>query len=336
MRYKTWVAKFNSDPGILNKTFTLNGTPRTLIGIMPARFAWGGADMWIPETPVREEKLSSGFERRWFLLGRLKAGATPAQAVADFTVIAKQHAAQNPKDYPPRFSVLVQSLADMVVGQFRATLFIVLAAVGLLLLIGCGNVANLLLARATTREKEFAVRSALGAGRGRLIQQLLVESMLLALGAAAVGALFAWSGLKGLVAVIPPNTIPEEAVIRMNGPVLLFALSVAVLTALIFGLAPAVQASKRDLNDSLRDSSKGSSGGSSHANLRNAVIVFEVALSITLLVGAGLLMRSFSALREVHLGLLPDNVLVVRLPLPQDRYKTADQLARFSGRFCSA
>jgi putative ABC transport system permease protein len=329
MRYKTWVARFNSDSSILNKTFTLNGTPRTLIGIMPQRFAWGGADLWIPQTPVRDEKHSSGFERRWFLLGRLKPGFTQAEAAADFTVIAKQHALQNPKDYPPHFTVRMRSLADGVVGQFRETLFIVLAAVGLLLLIGCGNVANLLLARATTREKEFAVRSALGAGRGRLIQQLLVESMLLALGAAVLGALFAWGGLKGLVSVIPPNIIPEEAVIRMNGVVLLFGLSVAVATALIFGLAPAVQASKRDLNDSLRDSSKGSSGGSSHANLRNAVIVFEVALSITLLVGAGLLIRSFTALREVHLGLLPDNVLVVRLPLPQDRYRTGDQLAGF-------
>jgi putative ABC transport system permease protein len=190
-------------------------------------------------------------------------------------------------------------------------------------------VANLLLARATTREKEFAVRAALGAGRRRLIQQLLVESMLLALGGAVLGALLAWAGLKGLIAIIPPNIIPAEAVIRINGPVLLFTLVVAMLTALIFGLVPALQASRRNLNDSLRDSGKGTIGGSGHANIRNAVIVFEVALSLTLLVGAGLLMRSFAALHEVNLGLRPDHILVARLPLPQERYKTSAQVAGF-------
>ncbi len=329
MRYKIWVTRFSSDPSILNKTFNLNGVSRTLVGIMPPRFAWGDADLWIPQTPLREDLHSSGFPRSWFMLGRLKAGANVQQATADFSVLAKQQAVLHPTEYPKHFSVKIRSLADGVVGQFRATLFIVLAAVGLLLLIGCGNVANLLLARATTREKEFAVRAALGAGRRRLIQQLLVESMLLALGGAFLGALLAWAGLKGLIAIIPPNIIPAESVIRMNGPVLLFALAIAMITAILFGLVPALQASRRDLNDSLRDSSKGSSGGTSHANLRNAVVVFEVALSLTLLVGAGLLMRSLAALHEVNLGLLPDHILVARLPLPTDRYKTADQVAGF-------
>jgi putative ABC transport system permease protein len=329
LRHSVWKSRFNGDPSILNKTFTLNGVSRTLIGVMPPRFAWGGADLWIPQKPVRDAAISNGFPQFWFMLGRLRPGVTQAEAVADFTVLAKQHAALYPTDYPKHFSVQIESLADLVVGQFRTTLFIVLAAVGLLLLIGCGNVANLLLARATTREKEFAVRSALGAGRWRLIQQLLVESMLLAIGGAALGALLAWGGLKGLIAIIPPNIIPSESVISMNGAVLLFTLSVAVLTALVFGLVPALQASKRNLNDSLRDSSKGSSGGSSHANIRNAVIVFEVALSLTLLVGAGLLMRSFAALHDVNLGLRPDHVLVARLPLPEARYKTAAEVAGF-------
>ena len=328
LRYKAWVSRFSSDPSILNKTFTLNGEARTLVGIMPPRFAWGDADMWIPQTPVRGET-SNGFPRFWFMLGRLKPGVTKDQGAADFAVLAKQQATLHPTDYPTHFSVQLISLADGVVGQFRATLFIVLAAVGLLLLIGCGNVANLLLARATTREKEFAVRAALGAGRRRLIQQLLVESMLLAIGGALLGSLLAWAGLKGLIAIIPPNIVPAESVIRMNGRVLLFTLAVSMLTALIFGLAPALQASRRNLNDSLRDSSKGTSGGSSHANIRNAVIVFEVALSLTLLIGAGLLMRSFAALHEVKLGLRPDHILVARLPLPQDRYKTAPQVAGF-------
>ena len=328
LRHKTWVSRFSSDPSILNKNFTLNGVSRTLVGIMPPRFAWGDADMWIPQTPIRGE-MFNGFPLFWFMLGRLKPGVASDQGAADFAVLAKQQAALHPTEYPKHFSVQLMSLADGVVGQFRATLFIVLAAVGLLLLIGCGNVANLLLARATTREKEFAVRAALGAGRWRLIQQLLVESLMLAIGGALLGSLLAWAGLKGLIAIIPPNIIPAESVIRMNGTVLLFTLVVAMLTALIFGLAPALQASRRNLNDSLRDSSKGTSGGSSHANIRNAVIVFEVALSLTLLIGAGLLMRSFAALHEVKLGLRPDHILVARLPLPQDRYKSAAQVAGF-------
>src|SRR5712675_1787943 len=317
MRYKTWVSRFNADPAIINKTFVLNGTQRTLIGVMPPRFGWGDADMWIPQKPSRAvAPTRNGFPQFWFLLGHLKPGVSIRQAESDLTVVAKNLAKIYPKDYPKNFSVHIETLTNLVVGQFRTTLYIVLAAVGLLLLIGCGNVANLLLARATTREKEFAIRAALGAGRWRIIRPLL-------------GAVMAWGGLKGLVALIPPRIIPAEAVIRLNLPVLAFTLASAVLTAIIFGLAPALQVVRRDLNDPLRDSGKGTSGGAAHGRLRNAVVVLEVAVSLTLLVAAGLLMRSFVALRDVHLGLQPDHVFVVRLPLPEDRYKNADQLAGF-------
>ena len=330
MRYKTWVTRFSADPNLINKTFVLNGTQRTLIGVMPPRFGWGDADMWIPMKPIRAAAQSqNGFPQFWFLLGHLKAGISIRQAESDLTVVAKNLATIYPKDYPKKFSVHIETLTDLVVGQFRTTLYIVLAAVGLLLLIGCGNVANLLLARATTREKEFAIRAALGAGRWRIIRQLLVESFLLAASGAVLGAFLAWGGLKALVAIIPKQIIPAEAVIRLNIPVLLFTLGVAVLTAIIFGLAPALQVVRRDLNDPLRDSGKGTSGGAAHGRLRNAVVVLEVAVSLTLLVGAGLLMRSFVALRDVHLGLQPDHIFVARLPLPEDRYKTADQLAGF-------
>jgi len=330
LRYKTWFSHFAGDAAIINKTFVLNGTSRTLIGVMPPRFAWGDSDMWIPEKPVRSPAADQGvFRRYWFLLGHLKPGVSIREAEADFTVIAHRLAALYPKEYPAHFSVEVQSLTDLVVGKFRATLYIVLAAVGLLLLIGCGNVANLLLARATTREKEFAIRAALGASRWRLVRQLLAESLILALGGAALGVLLAWGGLKSLVSAIPQQTIPAEAAIRLNLPVLFFTLTVAVLTALVFGLVPALQAARRDLNDPLRDSGKGVSGGSRHGRFRNAVVVLEVALSLTLLVAAGLLMRSFVALREVHLGFQPDHIFSARIPLPEGRYKTASQLAGF-------
>jgi putative ABC transport system permease protein len=330
MRYKTWVTRFSGDPKLINKTFVLNGTQRTLIGVMPPRFGWGDADMWIPAKPSRSvAQAQNGFPQFWFLLGHLKPGVSIRQAESDLTVVAKNLSTVYPKDYPKKFSVHIETLTDLVVGRFRTTLYVVLGAVGLLLLIGCGNVANLLLARATTREKEFAIRAALGAGRWRIIRQLLVESFLLAATGAVLGAFLAWGGLKALVALIPKQIVPAEAVIRLNVPVLLFTLGVAVLTAIIFGLAPALQVVRRDLNDPLRDSGKGTSGGSAHGRLRNAVVVLEVAVSLTLLVGAGLLMRSFVALREVHLGLQPDHIFVARLPLPEDRYKTADQVAGF-------
>ena len=332
LRYKTWVNEFAADPKILNKTFVLNGMARTLVGIMPPRFGWGDADLWIPDKPshaVQKNVRAGAFNRYWSLMGHLKPGVSHQQAVADLTVVANRLALIYPKDYPKHFTVEIQSLTDLVVGRFRTTLYIVLAAVGLLLLIGCGNVANLLLARATTREKEFAIRSALGASRSRLIRQLLVESLMLALGGAVLGTLLSWGGLKSIVALMPQDIIPAEAVIRLNAPVLLFALGVTILTALTFGLVPALKAARKDLNEPLRDTGKGLSGGFRHGRLRNAVVILEVALSLTLMVAAGLLMRSFVALREVHLGFQPDHVLSARLPLPVERYKTADQIAGF-------
>src|SRR2546430_8368292 len=332
LRYKTWVKSFGADPGIVNKTFVLNGVERTLIGILPPGFGWGNADLWIPAKPSRAptgKVIAGAFQQHWWMLGNLKQGVTVKEAEADFTVIAKRLATIYPTEYPKHFTVQLDSLTNMVVGRFKTTLFIVLAAVGLLLLIGCGNVANLLLARATTREKEFAIRSALGANRWRLVRQLLVESLLLATGGAAVGTLLAWGGLKSLVALMPQEIIPAESVIQLNTPVLAFTLGVAMLTALVFGLVPALKAARKDINDPLRDSGKGVSGGFRHGRLRDAVVVLEVGLSLMLLVAAGLLMRSFLALRDVKLGLQPDHIFVARLPLPVERYKTADQVAGF-------
>jgi putative ABC transport system permease protein len=186
-----------------------------------------------------------------------------------------------------------------------------------------------MLARATSREKEFALRAVLGAGRARLVQLLLVESLVLAIGGAALGVLVAWGGLKLIVVTMPPDLIPAESVIELNAMVMAFTLVLAVLTPLIFGLAPALQAARRDLNDPLRDSGRGVIGGFRTGRIRDAAVVIEVAVSLTLLVGAGLLMRSFVALRDVNLGLQADHVFKTMLLLPPDRYKTAGQVSTF-------
>jgi putative ABC transport system permease protein len=330
MRYKTWVERFSGDLSILNTTFDLNGIPCTLVGIMPPRFGWYEADVLIPETLHREAKRSfADSPEIWFMLGRLKLGLSTQQAEADLTVIANRLARIYPQDYPTRFTVQVRKLGDSVIGRFEATLYTVLAAVGFLLLIACSNVANLMLARSTTREKEFVLRAALGAGRARLVRLLMVESLVLAMAGALFGIFIAWGGLKALVAAMPQNLIPTESVIELNTPVLAFTLVIAALTALFFGLAPALQASRRDLIDPLRGTGKGIGGGFRGRWLRDAVVVTEIALSLTLLISAGLLMRSFVALRQVPLGLRPDHVFQAVLPLPADRYKTLEQTTGF-------
>jgi len=320
LSYKAWVKEFNLDRSIVGRSFVLNGQPRTLVGIMPPRFTWRGSDLWTPASFDRSA--ANAQQTRFVMQGRLKPGLTIQRAEADINVLAHSLAHAYPKDYPKKFNVQMETVADMVVGQFKTILYTLLGAVGLLLLIACANVANMLLARATAREKEIAIRASLGAGRWRLVRQLLVESLLLALGGALAGCGVAYGGLKALVAAIPPNTIPDEAVIGLNVPVLLFSLGIAMLTALLFGLAPALHMARPDMVEPLKDAGKGISGGFRHGKLRSTLVVVEVALSLVLLVGAGLLMRSFLALQEVDLGLNPDNVLVVRLPLPKEQYKT--------------
>ena len=327
MSYKMWRKRFNLDPAVLGRTFTLNGTARTLVGIMPPRFTKMGADLWMPMVPNRADPEA---KQHYFMFqGHLKPGVTFRDAQADIDVLAHHLAQVYPKDYPKKFTVEVVSWVDWLVRGFRPTLYTLAAAVSLLLLIACSNVANMLLARATAREKEMAIRTSLGATRWRLIRQLLMESLLLALGGAAVGSLLSYGGIKALVTVIPDGAIPHEAVISLNVPVLLFSLGAAILTALLFGLAPALQTVKRNVAEPLKDSGKGVSGGFRRGKLRNALVLVEVALSLVLLTGAGLLMRSFVALMQVDLGLNPDNVLVARLPFPRGQYKTAEAKRQF-------
>jgi putative ABC transport system permease protein len=334
MGYKLWVRRFNLDPAILGKTFTLNGTPTTLVGIMPQRFTILGADVWVGRAIERADpRAKSDF---WSFKGKLKSGVTIEQAQADIELIARRLAQVYPDNYPKNFSVQTVSWVDNLVGQFRKTLYTIAAAVGLLLLIACSNVANMLLARATAREKEMAIRSALGASRMRLVGQLLTESLLLALGGAIAGCLFSYAGIKGLVMVMPDTlTIPDEVQIRLNLPALLFSLGTAVGSAVLFGLAPALQTVRKDLVEPLKDGGKGAGGGFRRGRLRNALVVFEVALSLVLLSGAGLLMRSFVKLQQADLGFNPENILYARLPFPRGQYTTAAEKQRFYGQLLS-
>jgi predicted permease len=327
MSYKMWLTKFNLDPKILGHVFTLNNVPTTLVGIMPQRFTKLGADIYRSTTLTRSE---ADAKNRYFMLqARPKPGVTREQIRADMDVIVHRLATIYPENYPKKFTVQVQSWAETLVGPLKKTLYTLAAAVGLLLLIACVNVANMLLARATAREKEIAVRAAMGASRWRLVRQLLIESLLLGLTGAAAGCLLAYAGIKGLVAVIPGDSIPHEAVIRLNAPVLIFSLIAAAVTALVFGLVPALQTARRDIIDPLRDSGKGVSGGFRHGKLRGALVVTEVALSLVLLAGAGLMMRSFLLLTHVDLGFNSRNVLLSRIPLPKGQYKTAAAKRQF-------
>jgi predicted permease len=327
MNHKMWAGRFGSDPSLIGKSFVLNGVPTTLVGVMPKRFYKLGADLYKPVVLDRADPRQA---RQYFRLqARLKPGVTREQAEAEVDVVARRIAPLYPDNYPKTFTVKVLGWVDSIVGPFKNTLYILAAAVALLLLISCSNVANMLLARAAAREKEMAVRASLGAGRGRLVRQLLVESLLLAGAGAALGCLFAHFGLKALVAAIPEGLIPREAIIEINLRVLCFSLGVAALTAVVFGLVPALQTVRKDLVDPLRDAGKGTSGSFRRRRLSNALVVSEVALSLVLLAGAGLLMRSFVNLTTADLGLDAENVLHARLPLPKGRYDTREGKQQF-------
>jgi putative ABC transport system permease protein len=324
MSYKMWQKRFNLDPAILGRSFTLNGTPTTLVGIMPKRFTKRGADIWTPAELDRADT-----ERYFLYQGRLKPGVTLKQVEADLLPIAQRWAKDHPKDYPKRFSIEASSYVDSIVGPFRKTLYTLGAAVALLLLIACANVANMLLARSTARDREMAIRAALGASRWRVVRQLLVESVLLALGGAVLGCGFAYAGIKALVIAIPEGAIPREAEIGLDLPVLAFSLGLTILTALIFGLAPALQLARRNIVEPLKDSGRGVSGGFRRGRLRNTLVIVELALSLMLLTGAGVMMRTFVALQTVDLGFNPHNILVARLPFPKGQYQTAAEKQRF-------
>jgi putative ABC transport system permease protein len=305
MNYQLWQREFGGDPKILGKTFILRDTPRTLVGIMPARFNAFGASLWLP---MRSDQAEGR------LIGRLKAGVSMQAAGVELNAIAHRLQRESSRGaFPEHFMVDCQTMQDSLIGTFKKTLYALLAAVFLLLLIACSNVANLLLARAAVRGREIAMRITLGATRSRLIRQLLVESFVLAAGASAVGCGLAYFGLRAVVSLIPAGTLPEETVLSINVPVLFLTLVVTFLTTILCGLAPALHVLRGDLQPHLSGADKGTWVGSGQGKLRSTFVVAEVGLSVVLLISAGLLMRSFLILTRVDLGFNPKNVLYFEL-----------------------
>lgn len=320
-----WQAQFASDPNIVGKSITLDDRAYTVIGVMPQSFAHQGPPpLWLPIGPQdwkqRDVRIAGN------VIARLKPGVTIEQARAEINGIALQLSRENPVANAGADRVNVVSLQTSVTGDVRPALLILFGAVGLVLLIACANVANLLLARAATRRKEFAVRAALGATRGRIVRQLLIESLILSLAGGVLGLLLAsWS--TALLAQVAHETIPRLEGLHLSYRALAFNLLVSVLSGLAFGLAPAWRFSKAELQETLKDSGATTSEREGK-KLRGALVIAEVALSVALLAGAGLLIKSMLRLSNSNVGFEPNNVLTMDLKIPRNRYRAEGERAR--------
>jgi len=328
LSHKLWLRLFEGSPAAVGRTLRLNGVPHTIVGVMPPRFGWYGNDgFWLPLSPLRKDIT--------FIapIARLVPGATKEVAEQQLGELHKQLAAERPATFPAQgFTTVLRNYLDVTVasGEMRTSLQWLLADVAFLLLIACANVANLQLARGTTRAREMAVRMSIGADRRRLIRQLLTENVVLAIAGGAAGILFAFGAIRSIVALMPEFYVPNESRVEINVPVLLFALGISVVTGIVFGLAPALQTSKPELTDALK-AARSTGSASEGRRSRNVLVVIEVALSVVLLAGAALTVRTFLVLQNTDWGVDPHRVLVVGVPLLPAKYDTLEKRNRFIG-----
>jgi predicted permease len=335
LSHRLWQQRFNGDPGIVGKPLTLSGRLFTIIGVMPAGVQHVGGDyrstphgenidVWWPLELPPQAGRNAHFCNA---IGRLKSGVSATEALTDFNIIAERLAQQFPNSNR-LWRIAMQPLHEELVGRTRTTLWVLLGTVFFVLLIACVNVANLLLARATAREREMAVRAALGAGRRRIIRQLLTESLLLSTLGSACGILLAKWAIDAL-RLFGPQQLPRLQAVSIDGQILLFTLALTLLTSVLFGLAPALQSGRINLNEMLKEGGRSGTGGRRQRRLRNALVIVEVALALVLLVGAGLLMRSFWKLQQADPGFQAGQVLTTSLTLPGARYGERPKIAAF-------
>ena len=323
LSYDAWRRIFGGTPDIVGRSLSLNGESYQVVGVMPSGFRDffnRDAEIWAPlvfqPDQMTDENRTSEFLN---LTARIRPGVPLEQAAGEMRTLAEQLKRDYPDNYPPDWSLLVTPLSTQATGDVRPALLVLLGAVGFVLLIACANVANLLLARAAARAKEIAVRTALGATRERLLRQLLTESMLVSLAGGAVGLLLAWAGVRALVAADIGN-LPRSDEIGIDGAVMVFTLIVALLAGVLFGLAPAIHTAATDLHGALKEGGRGTTADRGSHALRRSLVVTEVALALTLLTGAGLLLKSFARLQQVDPGFDPANLLTFNLALPDVRY----------------
>jgi len=328
--YRLWMSHFNGDRGVLNRRVEMDGAPHTILGVMPPSFdlTRGSEDIWTPIAFSPDDATKYG-EHYLRVVARLRPGVTPAQAGAATTPAERELSTHLTYRTLPLtdYGVVVHRYQDGLVGDYQSLLLVLLGAVSFVLLIACGNVANLLLARGSARTKELAIRAALGAGRGRILRQLLTESLVLAISGAAGGLLVAY-GLQRVILAVSPEDVPRLDHARIDGRVLAFTLGISVLAALVFGLLPALRAARPQLQQTLREGGRGSV---TRDRLRPVLVAAEVALAITLLVGSGLLIRSAWLMQRIDPGFDPRGVLTARLILPGARYPTAAGITRAYG-----
>ncbi len=331
-----WHSHFAADPGLLGKTLSLDGKRVTIVGVLPASFhfplQFPEPDVWLPRVFesnfLTPQQIHSG-AGYLSVIARLRPGETLSRAQAELSAIDGRYREQFGSYVDAtKYSLAATSLEESLVGPLRASLLVLLAAVGFVLLIACANVANLLLARATSRDREIGIRKALGATRARLVRQLLSESLLLALGGGALG-IFLASTLMPALRALSPGTVPRLAEARIDGSVLLFSLLLCALTGVLFGLMPSLQAAGKELQETLKEGSRGSSQGGHRARFRSFLVVAEIGMALILMTCAGLLIESFARLMHVNPGLSPNHVMTFPLTLPPVRYPQAQQQEGF-------